>query len=125
MELGELSAEYDHICEEADELFKKYDPCQFKDGKCTKDWSDGCCGGCSHLGPNGCATKSLGCKLFTCGGVMWREKYGNLLSELVGLKMAAREILPWGVTMCRINKEQYFRTVEVFKKTKRKGASNG
>ncbi len=81
----ELSEKYDHFYERGTDLFKRYDPCKFKDGRCIKnrkgnrthrriydqhwDLKDGCCsieGDCKHLGPNGCKVKSLGCKLYFC-----------------------------------------------------------
>lgn len=49
--------------------------------KYTKNW---CCGGCPHLGPNGCTVKALGCKLWLCGqgsgrvAPKWRRRLEKL-----------------------------------------------
>ncbi len=72
MNLKELSVKYDRIYEEADELFKKHNPCQFEGSRCIMDRTagdseNGCCYRlCPNFGPSGCKARSLGCKLFTC-----------------------------------------------------------
>jgi len=60
---------YDALYIMADQLIKKHNPCQIhKDtlGKahCLRD--SPCCDGCKFLGPAGCTTKCLGCKLGLC-----------------------------------------------------------
>lgn len=108
MNHGKLSKEYDRIYEEADALFKRYDPCQFKDGKCKSEvFPDGCCEGCVYLGSNGCTIQSLGCKLFMCGSVI---KHKELYSGIRALTIeAGRKLL---ATNCRINKEQSLKMSE-------------
>lgn len=98
MNKGELSIEYSRIYKEANEIFKKYNPCQFKDGECSSDrhWRtngyrvrNGCCGGCRHIGPNGCKVKSLGCKLFTCEAIT--KKHKKFKTEIERLRVLARK----------------------------------
>jgi hypothetical protein len=47
-----------------------YNPCDWRNGKCRRMRSseddEGCCGGCQHLGDEGCTVESLGCKLWLC-----------------------------------------------------------
>jgi hypothetical protein len=40
--------------------------CQFKKGSCRSPYQKSCCGGCDNLGPNGCTTRNIFCKLFYC-----------------------------------------------------------
>lgn len=60
---------YDALYIMADQLIKKYNPCQIhKDAAgevcCIKDYPY--CDGCKFLGPDGCTTKCLGCKNGLC-----------------------------------------------------------
>ena len=77
---------YDKLCDHFDKIAEERNCCQFKDGKCRRNWEGGfsgasCCdlvrdqkipGGidfspeCPLVGPNGCTTKNLTCKLFYC-----------------------------------------------------------
>lgn len=60
---------YDKLYEEADSIIKKYNPCNFKQGRCNggRGRPNGCCGGCMHLDKNtGCTINCLGCKLHLC-----------------------------------------------------------
>ena len=45
-------------------------PCGWKDGQCNRDRVENtkgrCCEKCKYIGPDGCTTKSLGCKLHLC-----------------------------------------------------------
>ena len=47
-----------------------HDPCDWNGGTCVRmrsvEGDKGCCEGCEHLGPKGCAVKSLYCKLWLC-----------------------------------------------------------
>jgi len=68
---AELEREYDQLYEEADELLKKYDPCDVVNGECAayraKFYTTNfCCDGCRHLSSKGCRVKSLACKLWLC-----------------------------------------------------------
>lgn len=72
--------EYLRLWHAADEILRRPDnPCQIKvneEGKasCTRSRarsrvapdSSLCCGGCPHLGPQGCTIKALDCKLGWC-----------------------------------------------------------
>ncbi len=99
MDLKRLSAEYSHIYNEADKLFKKHNPCQFKNGQCISNRTppqlhspqNGCCGGCKRLGSNGCKVKSLGCKLFACSNIKRRSK--ECFEKIMQLRIQARETL--------------------------------
>lgn len=78
---------YDSICDYLDNKFKENNYCDFKDGTCISNRSGigknrqmGCCYSfrldmfanmrdkklCKHLGNNGCDTKCVSCKLYTC-----------------------------------------------------------
>ena len=76
-----LMAEYDRLYDEGNAILKQHDPCQIRtvDGvaSCVRTRAQPsyenpnqegqlCCGGCKHLGPNGCIVRSLGCKLSLC-----------------------------------------------------------
>ncbi len=72
-----LSELYDLLYECADLLFKKYNPCKIKDGKCIaykRLAPDNCCyivmyqgiGKCVYLSKKGCRAKALPCKLYFC-----------------------------------------------------------
>ena len=123
MTLEELSVEYDRFYEEADALFRKYNPCQFEGNQCARNRKDlasghfragseveknGCCGttSCKHLTPEGCNAKSLGCKLHTCTELTRREHRG-FHTKLVVLRYQAEDILGIGITQCFWEKERY------------------
>jgi hypothetical protein len=55
---------YKQLCQLATSLFKKFDPCQIKDGKCLRGRF--CCDGCEYLSPTGCTTEAIWCKLWLC-----------------------------------------------------------
>ncbi len=115
IDLKKLSIEYDRFYEEADKLFKKYNPCKFKDGKCicnrnnTYPSKNGCCGMCRYLNSKGCTIKSLGCKLYIC----WRE-HGKILDERRALIKKVRRVIPhpFSPLNCYISKEEYLAKVQ-------------
>lgn len=56
-------------------LQHKYDIChivkQGSEVSCTKGRTGAlCCSGCKYLGPNGCTTKNLACKLWFCDEIL-------------------------------------------------------
>jgi len=60
---------YDALYITADQIIKKYNPCQICENEfgavhCIRDFP--CCGGCEFLGPDGCTTECLMCKLHLC-----------------------------------------------------------
>ena len=60
---------FDFLYEMADQLIKKHNPCQiYKDASGKAHCIAGlpCCDSCRFLGPDGCTTKCLGCKLGLC-----------------------------------------------------------
>lgn len=130
MELEELSIEYDRIYEEVDRLFKEYNPCQFENGQCVSNRrhntrakadghpypkSNGCCPrDCKYLGPNGCTTRSLGCKLMYCsyphnvhGDVSSLKEFFVRIDKLrrEAYRMSDTNYKP----VCFQNKEQFLR----------------
>lgn len=87
-----LSAAYDKLYKEGEEIFRKYDPCRVHLSKlgntcaCHPDDPERsfCCRDCCHLTPNGCSIRSLSCKLWSCwecrkeGGDEFVEKLESL-----------------------------------------------
>lgn len=68
---ADFSLEYDRLCKKAEELFKEYDPCGIKDGKCSESRTYGtrpfCCTQCEHLiEEHGCGVQALYCKIWVC-----------------------------------------------------------
>jgi hypothetical protein len=71
-----LERRFDRLYEQASRLLGRHQPCAIHDGSCYSMRSDPqrhrrmkmafCCGGCAHLGPQGCTVESLHCKLFIC-----------------------------------------------------------
>lgn len=78
----QLSAEYDRLYDEASTIIKRENPCQIERDAagtvtCVRTrkfpaatYPAGgkglCCSGCQHLGPDGCTTNSLGCRMGAC-----------------------------------------------------------
>lgn len=48
-----------------------------------------CCGGCRHLGAEGCTVKALACKLWLCRDVQKTEKGEMARKELIELEREA------------------------------------
>jgi len=88
---------YDAMCGYLDKEFTENDYCEFKDGTCIvnrngvgKNKTCGCCYSfyldffmnmrdkklCKHLGPTGCTTKCLPCKLYTCRFLEKKKRIG-------------------------------------------------
>lgn len=119
-----LEAEYDRIYDAADTALKKHNPCQIqRDEQGVVSCADTrrmaqekyrtpmlCCGGCQHLGPNGCTVKSLSCKLWLCttirGDYKHEATHPVLVAELEALR---RHGITVGVPMgFRDRKEDVF-----------------
>ena len=101
------SEAYDRLFAEGQAVLNKYNPCKWENGKCA-GLPDGCCGGCEHLTPTGCAVNALGCKLWLCGTIQDSTKEGLMAGKLLYiLKQEAFELrVPTGV---RSSKEQCFK----------------
>lgn len=59
---------YEALCERADALLVKHDPCKWnpQEKDCARK-SNGCCMGCPYLSlETGCTIQSLACKLWIC-----------------------------------------------------------
>lgn len=73
------SEHYDDLYERGSNLLKMHNPCNIRqEGEkwvCnnTRGGLEWCCGGCKHLGPNGCTVKALSCKLWLCNQVADRS----------------------------------------------------
>ena len=91
---------YLRLCNELDVIFKEFNPCEFRDGKCRRARRDAltsepsnepsCCSNkCPQLGNNGCKTKNLMCKLFTCATLCSAEytEYLELDQSLTAVKI--------------------------------------
>lgn len=117
-----LMAEYDRLYDEGNAILKQHDPCQIRtvDGvaSCVRTRAQPsyenpnqegqlCCGGCKHLGPNGCTVKSLGCKLTLCGYLPYDAPVVVALYDL------RKQVWGLGVpSSIRASKEQCFMTFE-------------
>lgn len=139
MDLEKLSAEYDRIYKEADNLFREYNPCQFKGNQCARNRKDlesgdfrndsdivqnGCCGttGCKYLTPKGCDIKALGCKLHTCSE-LHRRKHKQFYTKIKSLTLEARGIFGIWITECYWDKKRflkYLKKVEHYKRGEEK-----
>ncbi len=114
MNRKELSIEYSRIYDEANKIFKKYNPCQFKGNECNRNryWNErqihkeknGCCYDCSSIGPKGCKIKSISCKLFTCHIV--RENYKQCEIEIAQLRKLTYKL--FGSIPCGMSKSTLF-----------------
>lgn len=73
-----IIADYNSLCDEADILLNKYDPCKIVGGECSRGRITGtierdfCCENCSHLSVTGCDTRALACKVWLCLPVRYR-----------------------------------------------------
>lgn len=69
---------YDAACDEVDNFYNHKDICCFKNNKCLVQQQlqngniNGCCRLCPFQSKQGCKTKNLTCKLFTCSEVKKR-----------------------------------------------------
>jgi hypothetical protein len=85
-EFEKMSAVYDELWQKADEILKKFNPCNIKKGQCLAGYP--CCGGCEFLSKKGCTEKSLACKLWLCDKA--REEFPECAALLDELEEAAR-----------------------------------
>ncbi len=82
---------YDQLFQEADELFKKFDPCYVIAEKCLRARFGGenfCCKECKYLSDSGCTIKALLCRLWLCpectthwNNILTKIMTGNLLMQ--------------------------------------------
>jgi len=97
---------FDFLYIMADQLIKEYNPCKiYKDAFEKIHCMNGspCCSACGFLGPDGCTTKCLSCKLALCPAARdANEKLGEVLVKmrtiacrygLAGVRMPREEIL--------------------------------
>ena len=97
---------FDFLYTMADQMIKKYNPCQIhKDdsGKVSCLLTSPCCTNCKFLGPEGCTTKCLGCKLALCGAA--REANSELSKVLSKMMNIAWH---YGLGRIRMSKEETF-----------------
>jgi len=84
---------YDFLYTAADQIIRKYNPCQVQsssDGlvECASDIGL-CCNGCEYLDDNGCMVNSVCCKLHICSAAEIRQPYiANKLYDI--RKIASR-----------------------------------
>lgn len=115
-----LSTAYDEAYSKAQEVFDRHNPCQIRreaDGSvsCAESRSpryDGwnysglCCTGCRYLGPTGCTTNSLACKLWSCFTI--RDNNPEVVHELRLIRADSYEKgLP--VSAIRFSKDEVLR----------------
>ncbi len=87
-ELEEMLTTYNQLCKRADEILKKYNPCNFKNGICLRGWH--CCNDCEFLSrKKGCKEKSLACKLWLCDKA--RETSPKCAISLDELELVAKK----------------------------------
>lgn len=115
---------YSKLWRIADHILRENNPCQIRKAKngrvtCVRTrknpkWDpDGklCCGGCKHLGPNGCTVESLGCKLGACyiGDPCWPEGAPNKEVVEDSLRLLKAAAAQHGVNLyIRQSKEEHF-----------------
>lgn len=99
MELSEL---YGRLCGIADKVLAKRKPCQ-KCKACVYHGGikTGCCIGCPLLGPEGCTTQALACKLWLCYDAARLDSLA--MYQLDRLVSIARE---HGIYFARATKEE-------------------
>lgn len=69
-----LEAKFDRLYAAAEAALKGFNPCQIRGGACYSMRTAPerhtempfCCGGCRHLGAQGCTVESLYCRLWIC-----------------------------------------------------------
>ena len=97
---------FNALCEQADDVLEKYNPCRWVDGRCahdriygTRGWCcdqsiDGRYGPCDKLGPNGCTVRSLACKCWLCDVAFGISP--EAFRELKEIEKVAKENGLWG-----------------------------
>lgn len=91
----QMAKRFDELWDEADEILKKFNPCNIKNGSCFRGFL--CCHECEFLSrTRGCREKSLACKLWLCPAA--REAYPECAALLDQLEEVARSVpfLPLG-----------------------------
>ncbi len=104
---------YNYLYEQADFLWKRYNPCNITEGICLAMWkhkrSDTCCTAsrftddhvnnkCKDLGPFGCKIKSLACKLWLCNDIDTADLRPEFRITLNALRKVAMD---YGLTTFR------------------------
>lgn len=101
-----LSKKYDELCEKADKILKKNNPCAWKNCTCKAirehNKKDACCTSCEHLKSTGCSVKSLSCKTWLCIDLD-SIKDQNIKAQLHEIEKEARKYYLW---YPRFSKEQ-------------------
>lgn len=122
---------YDFLYTIGDQLIKTYNPCQIQkdaDGEVNcleerlreerlRDRTDKtlCCTTCKFLGPSGCTTRCLGCKLGLCSVA----QEANLELYKILHKML-RVAYKYDMGIIRTSKEEVFKYLKVVKESQRK-----
>lgn len=102
-----LSVLYDGLCEEANLILTRYNPCKIENGRCFV--GNPCCDGCEYLSrKKGCTVKSLVCRLFLCNEA--RKKFPQCAAALDALEKIAAEKNILGF---RSSKEDIFSHYEI------------
>lgn len=116
---SQLEAKFDALYAAADKAMTDHDPCAVRGGACysMREYPElhkkmpFCCGGCKHLGPQGCTVQSLHCRLWVCGPLDWanigrdgkKRVYSPLLTKLRKLTALADH---YGFRLWRATKEE-------------------
>ncbi len=91
MELETKGRLYDILFAVGQQIMERHNPCEWKDGKCTRmrqvEGDGGCCEGCKHLSRRGCSVQSLACKLWLCEAQ--KPKFWDCEAELNVLRQVA------------------------------------
>lgn len=90
---------YDVLYNAACQIIAKYQPCDFKEGKCFTKMQWHCCGGCRYLSKTGCTTKSLSCRLHLCEEAT--EKFPECAAVLDALALVADKFHFIGFRVCK------------------------
>lgn len=119
-------------------ILKENNPCQFQttDGvtTCVANRAaspygntsniNGCCHKCPHLGPTGCMTDSLACKLWTCGYLAKQPSAQVVIISLEALQTASRAAgMPPSIWKSREESFKQYREYVPFRKESN-GADN-
>lgn len=80
----QLEKAYDILFDQADIIVKKHNPCRISHGRCLGNLAS-CCSGCKYLGPTGCTTKALTCKMWFCVHSTADKKLSKELEQIKSL----------------------------------------
>jgi hypothetical protein len=96
---------YSELYREGEQVLRDNNPCKIQGGKCMA--GEFCCGGCKHLGPNGCTVEALACKLWLCYKATTTAEGARTIAQFKVIKLIAVEHkVP---THLRASKEENFR----------------